>query len=209
MKKIICNAAIWAIAFIGMSTASVGAQDLNVNSGQATAKKSTFYRHNLSIGYGTLTLNDFSVFAANVIMPAATLGSVDPDNISIPGAINLSYGYNFSKRFSLGVLAGINFNSYDLTLSATKEKVGYNNHYFYLMPQATLRWVKTRDFSMYSSLAAGVDFEKESGEKSTKFAWQVCAVGMEYFIAHSKFGLFFDFGVGYAGLFQIGARTRF
>lgn len=167
------------------------------------------YRHHLSVSYGTLTSQDFGALLANVIVPAVSVGTIDPENISLPGAINIAYGYNLSNRFSLGALAGVNFNSYELTMALTNELERYHNRYIYVMPQATFRWLKRADFALYSSVAVGVDFQKESGENSVNFAWQVCSFGLEYYIAHGPVGFFFELGGGNAGLCQLGLRTRF
>ena len=78
------------------------------------------------------------------------------------------------------------------------------------MPRFKAEWLHGRIFTLYSSLAAGVTFYKDSfvGDTDNKvvFAWQLSPIGIE---VGDMIAGFAEFGIGQLGVAQIGVRVRF
>ena len=78
------------------------------------------------------------------------------------------------------------------------------------MPRFKAEWLHGKILTLYSSLAAGVTFYKDSfvGDTDNKvvFARQISPIGIEIGDAIAGFA---ELGIGQLGVAQVGVRVRF
>ena len=169
------------------------------------------YRHHVSVSAGILTHHDLGT-AIGVLFPTFfALGT--PDDIQLGGSYNLSYDFSLTRYWSVGLTTGINLNSYRYKTVGSDEFRQYDNRYLFVMPNVACRWFHRDRLSLYSSLAVGADFYRETEEEGVAFTWHANLFGMEYFFGHlgwgRHLGLFAESGFGSRGIANFGIRGRF
>ena len=171
------------------------------------------YRHHVSVSAGVFTHHDLGTTVGVLVPTFFALGT--PDDIQLGGSYNLSYDYALTRYWSVGLTTGVNLNSYKYRTvgSGSNEYRQYDNQYLFVMPNVACRWFHRDRLSLYSSVAGGADFYRETEEEGVAFTWHANLFGMEYFFGHlgwgRHLGLFAESGFGSRGIVNFGIRGRF
>lgn len=137
-----------------------------------------------------------------------------------PFEVTGEYLYHASKRFSVGLnltyIPVFNDNDdwdYDrrqeIRHNAFGRGDGYEETIIVVMPSIRMEWVKTRSFSLYSRLAAGVglEFDQKADQTHAGFTFQAVPFGVT--IGRTVYARIEFPSFGYQGLFNAGLGYRF
>lgn len=129
------------------------------------------------------------------------------DKISGIGAFSAGYRYQLKKRIALG--ATIAFESFNVIPRNSTDK--YELDGLYIMPDGRFYHINNKRLKLYSGLNAGLAIVrvKETGvstETSIAFAYHVNVIGVRL---GRKLGAFYELGIGYRGIGNIGASLLF
>ena len=174
-------------------------------------------KHEVSVSYGWVSnSNILDVFEDAITgMSGATY-----DNESFTGPIAIEYFYRTSPVVAVGAIMSYGNLTQDLFYDKEhKVRDGVTkNNYFSVMPGVKFDWLRSKNFGMYSKLAAGVTLRNEKidfvngkednyNETAWHFNWQASLIGAE--VGGENIRAFAEFGVGEQGMLVVGVRTRF
>ena len=164
-----------------MATVSINAQDE--------------WQNEIAIAYGGGSNTD--------IVSSIGVGMFSGKQTSYWGPVSLEYFRHFPSRLGLGVIAAVGGCKWEDHSDAS-------SMYYTVMPALKYNWLIKNYFGMYSKVAAGVTFAKDSGtskdESHTEFNWQASLVGMEFGGALRGF---VEVGFGEQGIILGGLRFKF
>lgn len=170
-------------------------------------------RHDVSISYGVVTLDQVSDVLEDILTIVITLGTYSKQKMDFSGAPFLSYHFAPGGRFGFGLAAG----TYRTTggLESMDTPVGtFKETNTIAAVEMDYRWVYKPSFQLYSGLGAGLRFRKGEyhvGDElettnNTLGTIHVNALGLRF---GKQVGLFFELGFGYKGVFNGGLSAQF
>lgn len=146
--------------------------------------------------------------ASNIV---STIGTAfnwsSSDKTGFWGPVGIEYYHHVTPVVAIGAMASV--------AGCTWSKNNNDKSTFItVMPSVKFNWLRKEHFGMYSSLSAGVMFEKnslkangqEQTNNNTKFMGHVTAVGAEF---GSKLRGFTELGFGERGVLTVGIRYKF
>ena len=174
-------------------------------------------KHEVAVSYGWVSNSDWiDVFEG---VGAAMVG-VTLDGESYTGPIAIEYHYRVSPLVAVGGIGVYGSSKQDIYLMGKDHgKDGkMTNNYFTVMPSVKFDWLRTRNFGMYSKLAAGVTFRSEKmkydkpgatnhSDNDVHFNWQASLIGAE--VGGENIRAFAELGLGEQGMALVGVRARF
>ena len=159
-----------------------------------------FRRHELSLGYGLVTLPQ----SVNVLAEIVTFSLAQSD-LSFSGAASLDYHYFPIKHVGVGGTL-----AYEYGRSPSDSKYTSSHSYITLMPSAKFYWFNRPYFGMYSRIALGATYVcgKYNGAFEQRWmpAFQLSPIALE---AGGRVRGFVELGYGTSGIFQAGLKVKF
>ena len=146
--------------------------------------------------------------ASNIVSSFGTAFNWDSsDKTGFWGPVGVEYYYHVTPGVAVGAMASVA----GCTWSKNSD---FTSTFITVMPSVKFNWLRKAHFGMYSSLSAGVMFEKSSlkadgqkqTENNTKFMGHVTALGAEF---GSKLCGFTELGFGERGVLTVGIRYKF
>lgn len=132
----------------------------------------------------------------------------DASNKLQTGNISLQYMRNLNKTIAVGAIVGYENLSSEIKDNGQVHNCSEND--ITIMPAIRASWYRTNLLSIYSKVAAGVDFavSSDSNDKSeTMFAFQVTPIGIE--IGKGNIRGMVEAGFGFQGMVMAGIRYGF
>ncbi len=146
--------------------------------------------------------------ASNIVSTIGTAFNWDSsDKTGFWGPVGIEYYHHVTPVVAIGAMTSV-------AGCTWSKKSDYKSTFITVMPSVKFNWLRKEHFGMYSSLSAGVLFEKcslkangqEQTENNTKFMAHATAVGAEF---GSKLRGFTELGFGERGLLTVGIRYKF
>lgn len=164
-----------------MATVSINAQDE--------------WQNEIAVAYGAGSNTD--------IVSSIGVGMFTGKQTSYWGPVSVEYFRHFSSGFGVGAVAAVGGCKWE-------EHNNAKSTYITFMPALKYNWLVKDHFGMYSKVAAGITFAKDSGTSKnnsrSEFNWQASFVGMEFGGALRGF---VEFGLGEQGIILGGLRYKF
>ena len=174
-------------------------------------------KHEVAVSYGWVSNSNI----LDVFEDAITgMGGATYDNESFTGPIAIEYFYRTSPVVAVGGIFAYGNLKEDLYFDKDhKIKDGVTkNNYLTVMPSVKFDWLRSKNFGMYSKLAAGVTLRNEKidyvngkednyNETAWHFNWQASLIGAE--VGGENIRAFAEIGIGEQGVLLVGVRTRF
>lgn len=170
-------------------------------------------RHDISLSYGVVTLDQLSDVLEDILTVVITLGTFSKENLDFSGAPFLSYHFAPRGRFGFGIAAGTYRTTGDL--QSMDSPVGtFKETNTIAALELDYRWVYKPSFQLYSGLGAGLRFRKgryHVGDElettdNTFPTFHVNALGLRF---GKQVGLFLELGLGYKGVLNGGLSAQF
>jgi hypothetical protein len=171
--------------------------------------------------YGAVSMEQFAILILTSLA-GTTVGGIYNENVkdidgTFIGPIMLQYQRSFKdNNFTIGGVFGYSKANTDVTYES-KPNLTYSVDisYFILMAQAEYKYIKNKNFQIYSGLGFGVDIVAPSGNdtkgNSTPSqigpALQVTPLGLKF--GSDSFGGNLELGFGSKGLISGGIYSRF
>jgi hypothetical protein len=170
----------------------------------------------LSGSYGLAST--YSLMYSGWIDPLITAFSLgiltsETTNVKVTGPVIISWKHVPKSRWGFGILTGYLKGSNDEITGAVWSDNQTINHRKYsaltISPEIDFRYVRKEEFTMYSSVAAGLTFFSEeidrSSEKNTHGDFHLSLIGLRY---GKNIGAFAELGFGFKGLLNFGINLR-
>jgi hypothetical protein len=170
-------------------------------------------RHDISLSYGVVTLDQLSDIFEDILTIVITLGTFSKENMDFSGAPFLSYHFAPRGRFGFGIAAGTYRTTGGLTTLGSPAGTFKETNTIAAL-EMDYRWVYKPSFQLYSGLGAGLRFRKgqyDVGDElettnNTFPTFHVNALGLRF---GKQVGLFFELGFGYKGVLNGGLSAQF
>ncbi len=173
-------------------------------------------RHDVSIGYGVVTLDQMSDILEDVLLVTLTFGAFSKQDMDFSGAPFFTYHYSSNSRFGIGFALGGYQTKGSLRNEITETTAGTFKETNYVAAfEIDYHWIVRKHFQLYSGLGAGARLRKgtyesegEPTETTNKVlpTFHINAIG---FRVGGKIGLFGELGAGYKGLVNVGLNAQF
>ena len=169
-------------------------------------------RHDLSVSYGALSIDQMSDILQDVLTVVLTLGTFNKTDAKYTGVPFLTYHYSANSRFGFGAAVGTYKASG--TLQAGGEDVGtYEERNTIGAVELDYRWVMRPGLQIYSGVGFGLryrhgTYQTEGSSEVNKFlpTFHINALGVRF---GRKVGFFFELGAGYKGVLSAGLNAQF
>ncbi|MBM3297019.1 MAG: hypothetical protein FJY83_05395 [Candidatus Aminicenantes bacterium] len=172
-------------------------------------------RHEVSLSYGIITLDQMVDVWTDILTAVITLGTYTKQYDHFSGAPFLTYRYAPPGRIAFGLALGTFNSGGDLYFTDTK-KGAFKETSTIGAAEICFRWITSRSFQLYSGLGAGANFKegrytttddnRTDKTSSTRFTFHVNFIG---FRVGKTLGFFGELGLGYRGIFSLGLNGRF
>lgn len=170
-------------------------------------------KHDLSLSYGVLSIDQLADVFTDVLTIVLTLGAYSKSNTESTGVPFLTYHYSRNSKFGFGFAVGGYQSTGDLhILGETVGDFKETNSIGAL--ELDYHWVMKKGFQLYSGAGLGVRIRKgtyhdaDSTETLSKTlpTFHVNALGLR---VGRKVGFFAELGAGYKGIFSAGLNAQF
>lgn len=210
LRKIFASAAAVILVSVGaMAQETSLAGERSEGEAQAVPYDYRLSFHQVSIGYGVLSINDITSITSDLFPSLAGTQLAERWGT---GSVNLGYTYRLTPAISVGGMFAYSGNMSDVV--GRKGAYIYKNFYS-ILPQVKFEWYHSGLITLYSRLAAGVviaNIQDQSGTlvenafTAAAFTFQVSPIGLE--IGRSVSG-FVEAGFGATGVLTFGVRKNF
>lgn len=178
----------------------------------ATAGFGQDRRHDLSLGYGVLSIDQAADVFTDIITIVLTMGTFGKVNQEFTGVPFLTYHYSANSRFGFGGAIGAYSASGDLELAG--DTVGtFKERNYIAAVELDYHWLMKPNFQMYSGLGFGVRYRRgtytatETDTVSKVLpTFHLNVIGLRF---GRKVGFFLEAGVGYKGMLSGGLDAQF
>lgn len=169
-------------------------------------------RHDLSLGYGVLSIDQVTDIFTDIVTIVLTLGTFGKTQQKFTGVPFLTYHYSANSRFGFGGAIGGYGDSGDLAFGG--DNVGtFKESNYIVAVELDYHWIMKPGFQMYSGAGFGVRFrhgtytttETETVSRVLP-TFHLNALGLRF---GGKIGFFLEAGVGYKGMLSGGLNAQF
>ena len=169
-------------------------------------------RHDLSIQYGVLSIDQLADILTDVLTIVVTLGTFSKNDMKYTGVPFLTYHYSANSRFGFGGAIG-GYNSRGI-LQVTGDDVGtFKERNYIAAVELDYHWIMREGFQLYSGAGFGVRYRRgtyTTTETDTVNrvlpTFHINALGVRF---GGKVGFFLELGAGYKGMLSAGANAQF
>ncbi len=169
-------------------------------------------RHDLSLSYGVLSIDQFADVLTDVLTIVLTLGTFSKDKAEYTGVPFLTYHYSANSRFGFGGAIG-GFSSHgDLRIMG--DTVGtFKETNTIGAVELDYHWIMKKGFQAYSGAGFGLRYRRgtyQTTETDTVNkilpTFHVNALGVRF---GGKVAFFLELGAGYKGVLLAGVNAQF
>jgi len=178
----------------------------------ATAGFGQTRRHDLSLSYGVLSIDQMADILQDVVTVVLTLGSFNKTGVKYTGVPFLTYHYSANSRFGFGFAVG-SYNVSGTLQSGGTDAGTFKERNTIGAVELDYRWVMRPGFQLYSGAGFGVRYRHgayQAGESDTVNkllpTFHINAIGVRFGRA---VGVFFEAGAGYKGVLSAGINGQF
>lgn len=172
-------------------------------------------RHDVSLSYGLVTIDQMADVLEDVLLIVITLGSFYKSEMDFTGAPFLTYHFSRNSRFGFGAAVGGYQSKGTLLNNITEEPVGpFKETNIVGALEIDYRWIMKKGFQLYSGAGFGARFRKGTytdGDETETYTktlptFHLNALGLRF---GGKVGFFAEFGAGYKGVINLGLSAQF
>ncbi|MGZ5439474.1 MAG: hypothetical protein ACXWFJ_06455 [Candidatus Aminicenantales bacterium] len=169
-------------------------------------------RHDLSLSYGVLSIDQLSDILTDVLTIVVALGTFSKNDVKYTGVPFLTYHYSANSRFGFGGAIG-GYNSHGI-LQVTGDNVGtFKEKNLIAAVELDYHWIMREGFQVYSGAGFGVRYRQGTYETTETDTFNkvlptfhINALGVRF---GGKVGFFLEFGAGYKGVLSAGINGQF
>ena len=172
-------------------------------------------RHDLSIQYGVLSIDQVADIFEDLLLIGITLGNYYKDDMKSTGVPFLTYHYSANSRFGFGGAVGYYGSSGGLIAVGGDVVVGvFKESNYIAAAELDYHWVMRPGFQLYSGAGFGVRVRRgtytDGAETDTVTkalpTFHLNALGLRM---GKKVGFFAEAGIGYKGILAVGLNGQF
>lgn len=169
-------------------------------------------RHDISLSFGVLSIDQMADILTDVVTVVLTLGSFEKTDAKYSVVPFLTYHYSANSRFGFGGAIGTCSSSG--TLRILGEDAGtYKERSTVVAVELDYRWIMREGFQLYSGAGFGVRYrhgayQTEESDTVNKVlpTFHINALGVRI---GKKVGFFAELGAGYKGVLSAGINGQF
>lgn len=170
-------------------------------------------RHDLSLSYGVLSIDQLADVFTDVVTIVVTLGTFSKRDVQYTGVPFLSYHTSRNDRFGFGAAFG-GYNSSGLLRVGDSDVGEFRERNLMGAVELDYRWVMKPGFQLYSGVGFGVRYRRgtyTTGEMTDTVnkalpTFHLNALGMRF---GRTVGFFIEVGGGYKGALNAGLSAQF
>ncbi len=170
-------------------------------------------RHDLSLSYGVLSIDQITDVFTDVVTIVITLGTFGKDEVKYTGVPFLSYHTSRNDRFGFGAAFG-GYNASGLLRVGDSTVGDFKESNYIGAVELDYRWVMRPGFQLYSGVGFGVRYRRGTyvaGEETDTLnkvlpTFHVNALGLRF---GNNVGFFIELGGGYKGALNAGLSAQF
>ena len=137
--------------FVLVAVTIMGVVNVNAQSGYEDTT------HEIGVSIGEMSNSKWVSVADFMGTTIFSIGTVKYENGSFTGPISVEYFYHYTPVVNLGAIAVFAQESKDIVINGDKSGDAKNT-YLTVLPAAKFNWLRTKNFGMYSKLAAGLTY---------------------------------------------------
>jgi hypothetical protein len=170
-------------------------------------------RHDLSLSYGVLSIDQMADVLGDVLTIVITLGTFGKNEVKYTGVPFLTYHHSRNDRFGFGFAVGGYQSSGDLRIGDSTVGTFEERNYVGAV-ELDYRWVMRPGFQLYSGAGFGVRLRRGTyteGEETDTLnkalpTFHVNALGLRF---GRNIAFFAEIGAGYKGVLNAGINAQF
>jgi hypothetical protein len=170
-------------------------------------------RHDLSLSYGVLSIDQMADVLQDVLTIVITLGTFSKNEVKYTGVPFLTYHHSRNDRFGFGFALGGYKSSGDLRIGDSTVGTFEESNYVGAA-ELDYRWVMRPGFQLYSGAGFGVRFRHGTytqGEETDTLnkalpTFHINALGLRF---GKNIAFFAEIGAGYKGVLNAGINAQF
>ena len=169
-------------------------------------------RHDLSLSYGVLSIDQLTDILTDVLTIVLTLGTFSKDHVEYTGVPFLTYHYSANSRFGFGGAIG-GYSSHGNMQVAGDTAGTFKERNTIGAVELDYHWIMRKGFQAYSGAGFGLryrrgTYETTETETSNKLlpTFHINALGVRF---GGKVAFFLELGAGYKGVLSAGVNAQF
>jgi hypothetical protein len=169
-------------------------------------------RHDLSVAYGVLSIDQLTGILTDIVTIVITLGTFSKNNVNYTGVPFLTYHYSANSRFGFGAAVGGYSASGDLRTGDTTVGSFKERNYAGAV-ELDYHWIMRPGLQVYSGAGFGVRYRRGTytttdTDRYNKLlpTFHLNVIGVRI---GKKVGFFGELGAGYKGLLSAGLNAQF
>lgn len=178
----------------------------------STAGVAQTRRHDLSLSYGVLSIDQLADVFTNVLTIVITLGTFSKNDVEYTGVPFLTYHYSANSRFGFGGAIG-GYSSHG-NLQITGDTVGTFKETNYIgAVELDYHWIMRKGFQAYSGAGFGLRYRRGTYQTTETDTFNkllptfhLNALGVRF---GGKVAFFMELGAGYKGVLSAGVNAQF
>jgi hypothetical protein len=168
--------------------------------------------HDISLGYGVLSIDQFADILTQIVTIVITLGTFNKTDAKYTGVPFLTYHHSANSRFGFGAAVG-GYSSSGVLQVAGSDVGTYEEKNYVGAVELDYHWVMRPGFQVYSGAGFGVRYRRGTYAATDTDTYNkllptfhVNALGVRF---GRKVGFFAEFGAGYKGILSAGLNAQF
>jgi len=169
-------------------------------------------RHDLSLSYGVLSIDQFADIFTDVLTIVITMGTFSKDNVEYTGVPFLTYHYSANSRFGFGGAIG-GYSSHG-DLQVLGDTVGtFKERNYIAAVELDYHWIMRQGFQAYSGAGFGLRYRRGTYQATETDTFNkilptfhLNALGIRF---GGKVAFFLELGAGYKGVLSAGVNAQF
>lgn len=178
----------------------------------ATAGFGQTRKHDLSVSYGVLSIDQLADILTDVMTIVITLGTFSKNDMKYTGVPFLTYHFSANSRFGFGAAVG-GYSSSGI-LQVTGDNVGTFKERNYIgAVELDYHWVMRPGFQLYSGAGFGVRYRRGTYVTTETDTFNKLLPTFHLNVLGVRFGrtvgFFAELGAGYKGILSAGLNAQF
>jgi hypothetical protein len=168
-------------------------------------------RHDLSLSYGVLSIDQLSDILTDVLTIVVTLGTFNKNEVKYTGVPFLTYHYSANSRFGFGGAIG-GYNSHGILQAGGSDVGTFKERNYIGAVELDYHWIMRQNFQVYSGVGFGVRYRRGTYETTETDTFNkllptfhINALGVRF---GGKIAFFLELGAGYKGVLSAGVNAQ-
>jgi hypothetical protein len=169
-------------------------------------------RHDLSVSYGVLSIDQLADVLTDIVTIVVTLGTFNKSDVKYSGVPFLTYHFSANSRFGFGAAVGGYSSSGNLQVAG--DDVGtYTERNYIGAVELDYHWVMRPGFQLYSGAGFGLRYRHGTYETTESDTFNRILPTFHLNVLGVRFGrtvgFFAEIGAGYKGILSAGLNAQF